>query len=211
MADITLRSYVFLDNLQPQLASYIGTTSRGFLPVPGVASLFVEIAPGLVINRILDVALKATKCTPAVQVVERAYGLLEVHHDDQGEVRSAGAAILEHLGMAEQDRFQPRVVSKRLWHSHRALEIAQFVRLGVGSGLLDPPLHLADRLEVLLDLALVRSADLALEPGDVLGHPIQQARLLAQGSAAFLGAAAVAEQALEDDPGVSLSGQGRRL
>ena len=93
-----LRTYCFLDALQPQLASFMGKTARGFLPVPGQASLFVEIAPGIAINRVTDVALKATRCVPAIQVVERAYGLLEVHHHDQGEVRAAGAAILEHLG-----------------------------------------------------------------------------------------------------------------
>src|SRR5439155_2702402 len=91
----SLRTYTFLDQLQPQLASFMGKTSRGFLPLPGMASLFVEIAPGIAINRVTDIALKATKVVPALQVVERAYGLLEVHDFDQGEVRSAGRAILE--------------------------------------------------------------------------------------------------------------------
>ena len=76
--------FVFLDSLQPQLTSYVGKTSRGFLPVPEMASLWVEIAPGMAINRITDRALKATKVVPAVQVVERAYGLLEVHAWDKG-------------------------------------------------------------------------------------------------------------------------------
>ena len=88
----TLRTYTFLDSLQPQLASFMGKTAKGFLPLPGMASLFVEIAPGIAINRVTDVALKATKVVPAIQVVERAYGLLEVHDADQGEVRQAGRA-----------------------------------------------------------------------------------------------------------------------
>jgi len=111
---ITLRTYVFLDNLQAQLASYIGSTAKGFLPVPGVASLFVEIAPGLAINRIMDVALKATKVQPAVQIVERAYGLLEVHDKDQGEVRSAGSAILQYLEVEEKDRIKPHIASNEI-------------------------------------------------------------------------------------------------
>jgi hypothetical protein len=110
---ITLRSFVFLDSLQPQLTSYIGKTSRGFLPVPDMASLWVEIAPGMAINRITDVALKATRCVPAVQVVERAYGLLEVHEWDKGEVMSAGQAILDGLGCKEAERMKPRVVSQQ--------------------------------------------------------------------------------------------------
>ncbi len=114
MDKIDLRAYIFLDSLQPQLASFMGTTAYGFLPVPGVASLWVETAPGLVINRIMDVALKATRCQPAVQVVERAYGLLEVHDQDKGEVLAAGAAVLGYLGLAEGSRYKPRVVSNQV-------------------------------------------------------------------------------------------------
>src|SRR5690349_23497091 len=93
MADVTLRTYVFLDSLQPQLAAFIGTTARGFLPVPGDASMFIETAPGLIINRITDVALKATQATPGIMVVERAFGLLEIHHKDKGQVMLGGQAV----------------------------------------------------------------------------------------------------------------------
>ena len=95
--------------LQPQLASFIGKTARGFLPIPSMASLWVEIAPGMSINRVTDVALKASKVAPAVQVVERAYGLLEVHHEDKGQVLDAGAAILEALGLQEFERLAPNM------------------------------------------------------------------------------------------------------
>ncbi|HPH25212.1 MAG TPA: hypothetical protein PLA87_00080 [Pseudomonadota bacterium] len=114
MAATTLRTYTFLDALQPQLASFMGKTAKGFLPVPGMASLFVEIAPGIAINRVTDVALKATRVTPAIQVVERAYGLLEVHDSDQGEVRQAGEAILQHLGVKEEDRYKPKVLTNQI-------------------------------------------------------------------------------------------------
>lgn len=110
----TLRTYTFIDQLQPQLASFIGKTARGFLPVPGMASLFVEIAPGIAINRVTDIALKATKVVPALQVVERAYGLLEVHDFDQGEVRQAGRAMLDHLGAEESDRLKPKVLTNQI-------------------------------------------------------------------------------------------------
>ena len=114
MADVTLRTYVFLDSLQPQLAAFIGTTARGFLPVAGVASMFIETAPGLIINRITDVALKATRATPAIMVVERAFGLLEIHHEDKGQVLLGGQAVLDHLGIGEGDRVKPRVVSDQV-------------------------------------------------------------------------------------------------
>jgi hypothetical protein len=114
MPDLTLRTYAFLDNMQDQLAGFIGTTARGYLPVGGVAALFVETSPGLVINRLTDVALKATSVTPGIMVLERTFGLLEVHHRDQGQVRLAGRAILDHLGVAEAARFKPRVVSQEV-------------------------------------------------------------------------------------------------
>src|ERR1700761_8774509 len=110
----TLRTYTFLDALQPQLASYMGKTARGFLPLPGMASLYVEIAPGIALNRVTDVALKQTRVVPAIQVVERAYGLLEVHHPDQGEVRNAGSAILDHLKVAESDRLKPKGLTNQI-------------------------------------------------------------------------------------------------
>ncbi len=111
---ITLRAFVFLDKLQDQLAGFIGTTARGFLPVGGVAAYFVETAPGLVINRLTDVALKATAATPGIMVVERSFGLLELHHPDQGQVKLAGRAILDYLQVDEQQRLRPRVVSQEV-------------------------------------------------------------------------------------------------
>lgn len=109
-----LRTYCFLDSLQPQLATFIGKTARGFLPVPGQASLWVEISPGIAINQVTDAALKATRVQPAIQIVERAYGLLEVHDNDQGEVLSAGATILKHLGVQETDRLKPKLLTNQI-------------------------------------------------------------------------------------------------
>lgn len=114
MAAVSLRTYVFLDSLQPQLASFIGKTARGFLPIPGMASLWVEIAPGMAINRVTDVALKASRVQPAVQVVERAYGLLEIHHEDKGQVMDAGAAILSALDLRESDRLAPNTPTNQV-------------------------------------------------------------------------------------------------
>jgi hypothetical protein len=109
-----LRTYCFLDALQPQQATFIGKTARGFLPVPFQASLWVEIAPGIAINQVTDAALKATRVQPAVQVVERAYGLLEIHDHDKGEVLSAGATILKYLGVDESQRLKPRVLTNQI-------------------------------------------------------------------------------------------------
>jgi hypothetical protein len=110
----SLRTFVFIDSLQPQLAAHICTTCRGYFPVPYVASIFVEIAPGMAIHGVIDVALKQTAVFPATLVVERAYGMLEIHSEDKGEVRSAGDAILRHLGVSLEDRLRPKLVSNTI-------------------------------------------------------------------------------------------------
>ncbi len=111
---VDLRTYAFLDSLQPQHAAFLGTVAQGFLPLPGDTSLWVEISPGIEINRITDVALKSTPVRPGMQIVERLFGLLEVHHEDQSEVRAAGAAILEALEVEEAARLKPRVISSQI-------------------------------------------------------------------------------------------------
>ena len=113
-SSIELRCLTYLDVLQPQLASFIATVSRGFHPLEHQAALFLEIAPGLQINVLTDVILKRTKVMPALLVVERAYGMLEVHHSDQGQVKEAGQAILDFLGMKETDRLRPRIASSQV-------------------------------------------------------------------------------------------------
>jgi hypothetical protein len=113
-AGIELRSYVFLDTLQPQYAAFLGTTAQGFLPLAGEAVLFVEVAPGIEINRLTDIALKATTVKPGMQIIERVFGLLEVHSPEQSETRAAGEAILDTLDLTEADRLKPKVLSSQL-------------------------------------------------------------------------------------------------
>jgi hypothetical protein len=108
-----LRTFTYLDILQPQLTGFLQTVSSGFMPLEGQASLFLEIAPGIAINQLTDVAIKATSVQPGMQIVERAYGLLEIHDFDQGAIRSAGDAILARMGAREEDRLKPRIVSSQ--------------------------------------------------------------------------------------------------
>ncbi len=109
-----LRCYCFIDSLQPQFASFLGTVAQGFLPVPGQASLFVEVAPGMDIMKVTDVALKATDVKPGMMIIERLYGMLEVHSDSQADVRQAGAAILAALDLKEEDRIRPEITSSQV-------------------------------------------------------------------------------------------------
>ncbi len=133
---VDLRTYIFLDNLQLQHAGFLGTVARGFLPLPGDTSLWVEISPGIEINRITDIALKSTKVRPGMQIVERLYGMLEVHHRDQAEVRAAGEAILEALEVQELDRLKPRVVSSQIIRHVDAHQVQLINRLRHGHMLL---------------------------------------------------------------------------
>jgi len=111
---VDLRTYIFIDSLQLQMASYLGTVSRGYLPVSGQACCFIEIAPGIEINTLTDIALKATNVKPGMQIVERAYGMLEVHSDNQGDVRMAGEAVLKTIEKTEEDRLKPRILTSQL-------------------------------------------------------------------------------------------------
>lgn len=114
MNNVDLRAYVVLDSLQPQYAAFLATVAQGYLPTVGQASLLVEISPGIEINRITDIALKSTQVTPGMQIVERLYGMLEIHSDSQADIRAAGRAILDALGMSEEQRLKPHVISSQI-------------------------------------------------------------------------------------------------
>jgi len=109
-----LRTFSYIDILQPQFTGFLQTVAPGFMPLEQQAALFVEIAPGIAINQITDVALKRTAAIPGMLIVERAFGLLELHHFDQGQIREAGRTILEFLGLQQNDRIKPRIVSSEI-------------------------------------------------------------------------------------------------
>ncbi len=111
---IKLKTYIFVDSLQPQLATYMGTVSQGFLPVPGDACLWLEVAPGMAIHRLTDVALKATRVHLGQQVVERAFGSIVIHHRDQSDVLEAGRALLNQLRTQEHQRQKCRIAWREI-------------------------------------------------------------------------------------------------
>ncbi|MCB1925974.1 MAG: BMC domain-containing protein [Gammaproteobacteria bacterium] len=109
IANISLRTYVYIDSLQPQLAEYMATVSQGFLPVPGDACLWVEVSPGMAVHRLTDIALKSTRVHLAQQVVERAYGSMVIHQRDQSDVVEAGRIVLNRMGATQEDREPCRI------------------------------------------------------------------------------------------------------
>ncbi len=111
---LDLRCFTFIDILQPQTAGFLATVSRGYHPLVGQAALMVEVQPGMDINVVTDIALKRTSVTPGMLVVEREFGMVELHATDQGQVRAAGEEILENLGLQVEQRLKPRIVSAQL-------------------------------------------------------------------------------------------------
>ena len=108
-----LRVYRPLEDLQPQFAAYLGTPTRarGYPPYAGQHALIVEVAPGLAIERVTDLALRSVPSVePGILFVERQFGVLEVHGDDLAEVRRAGDAILSGIGARADDQLAPRIL-----------------------------------------------------------------------------------------------------
>ena len=113
-ANVELRGAVHLDQMQPQFAATIAANSDGYFPVAGESAFWLEVRPGIVVNRLLDVALKTCDVRPGALITERHYGSLEVHSPDQGQVRMAGEAILRELGVSAEDGIAPNLLTDEI-------------------------------------------------------------------------------------------------
>ena len=107
----SLRCYCLLDRMQAQYAAFVGTITQGDLPVEGMASLYIEMAPGNEAFRMVDIAVKATEARPGAQIVEREFGMFEVHSLNQAAVIESGRVVLDRLGLTEVDRVRPKIAS----------------------------------------------------------------------------------------------------
>jgi hypothetical protein len=115
MADeFSLRCYCYLDRMQPQYAAFVGTITQGDLPVEGMASLYIEMSPGNEVFRTVDIAVKATEAKPGAQVVEREFGMFEIHSLSQADVLESGRIVLDRLGLNVEDRIRPQIASTQL-------------------------------------------------------------------------------------------------
>ena len=112
--DFSLRVYCYLDRMQSEVAAFVGTITQGDLPIEGMASLYVEMSPGNEVFRTVDIAVKATEAKPGAQVVEREFGMFEVHSMNQAAVIESGAIVLDRLGLVIEDRIKPTVYSSNL-------------------------------------------------------------------------------------------------
>jgi len=121
-----LRGAVLIDQMQPQFAATVAASSEGYFPIGGESAFWLEVCPGIVVNSLLDLALKACDVTPGALISERTFGTLEVHGPDQGQVRQAGDLILRALGVGYADGLRPHVLTDEIVRkiaSHQAMLI----------------------------------------------------------------------------------------
>ena len=131
--DFQLRAYVFLDSLQPQLAQYMAKTNKVYDPKEYDSTLFVEIAPAMEIHVKIDQALKATNVRLGSMVTERVFGMMQVHHSDQGEVRAAGQAVLDASNLKESDRASCEILQNKIIRSVEQDHAISFTGLAWGN------------------------------------------------------------------------------
>jgi hypothetical protein len=123
---LELRGALVLDELQPQFAAVFAANGDGFFPVSGETAFWLEVRPGIVVNRLLDVALKGCDVKPGALITERSYGTLEVHGPDQGQVREAGRRMLAAAGVRAEDGLRPNVMTDEIIRAiddHQAMMI----------------------------------------------------------------------------------------
>jgi len=125
-SQVQLRGFVVIDHMQPQFAATIAASSDGYFPVAGESACWVEVCPGIAVNRLLDAALKSCDVVPGAMIMERSYGTLEVHGEDQGQVREAGVRILRAAEQTEDDGLKPAILTSEIIRqidSHHAMLI----------------------------------------------------------------------------------------
>ena len=92
--EMDLRTFIIIDNMQPQYAAITGTVVKGDIALAGMCQLYIELAPGSGVYNLLNAALKQTNAKPGFQIVEREYGEVELHSFSPEDVKQAGQANL---------------------------------------------------------------------------------------------------------------------
>jgi hypothetical protein len=112
-AGVSLRCLAHVDRMGAQYAAYWGLMSQGAMPLPGMSQLLVEVSPSNAVFPLTDVAMKQSAVRSAGTLVERDFGLMELHAEAPDIVERAADAILQSLGMRLEDRVAPEVVSSQ--------------------------------------------------------------------------------------------------
>ncbi|GAB5467817.1 MAG: BMC domain-containing protein [Rhodospirillales bacterium] len=109
-----LRSFLFLDQLQPQTLCYMASWMRGSLPRAKVAAQIVEVAPGLDIEALTDLAVKHAEVQAGILLVERQFGYLEFHGRSTDQVKASAQAVLEALDARAEEAMAPTILASRI-------------------------------------------------------------------------------------------------
>lgn len=133
---VQLRAYAFIDSMQPQFAAFLGSELDGDVPLSGMAELWMELAPGSEVYDLLNSALKACDAKPGLQMVEREFGVLEVHSFSVDSVKDAGTTILNACGLNVSNRLKPAVVSSKIIHKVNPYQAQQINKNRKGNLLL---------------------------------------------------------------------------
>lgn len=110
----TLRSFIFIDQLQPQTMCYLGSWIKGSLPRTGMAAQIIEVAPGLDIEGLTDVALKQAHVQGGILVVERQFGYLEIHSRDIAAVKAAAEAVVDAMALTSAQAMRPKILASEI-------------------------------------------------------------------------------------------------
>ncbi len=119
-----LRALVHIDRMGKQYAAYWALMAQGSLPMPDMSQLLVEVTPSSLVFPIADAAFKACAVQSAGTLVERDFGLVELHAQRTDTVLEARDAVLRSLGLSVGDRLVPELVSSQrisalnAYHSH---------------------------------------------------------------------------------------------
>lgn len=131
--DFELRTLTFIDSLQPQLAQYIAKDNRVYDPSEYDAALMIEIAPAMEIHSMIDIALKNTGVRLGSVVTERVFGLMMVHHENQGEVKEAGNVVLRETQLKENDRSEVKILTHKIIRSVEQDHAIMFTGMAKGN------------------------------------------------------------------------------
>ncbi|MBM4372775.1 MAG: BMC domain-containing protein [Deltaproteobacteria bacterium] len=62
----------------------------------------------------IDLVLKRTKVRLGSLVTERHFGMMQIHHEDQGEVIEAGRIVFQETGLSVKDRSEVKILAKHV-------------------------------------------------------------------------------------------------
>ena len=120
-----LRSFIFIDQLQLQTMCYLGTWIKGALPRSKMAAQIIEVAPGIDIEGLTDIALKYAEVKAGILIVERQFGYLEFHSRSTAAVKASAEAVLGVLNASPEEATKPKILAAKIIphidHSHTFL------------------------------------------------------------------------------------------